>query len=118
MAGEHNGIPLELGILLGKFDTILSRQIHLTEALHETSIRQEATAERQEAILERMDQNILALPVRLSETMQGSATRPSETQGILKAIPPILKACVPILTIIGLMTGKIAWTDIPNLLGH
>lgn len=101
MASDHyNGNSFEMGRMLGKLDAHM--EIHTQ-------------------ILLDIREGIADLPTQIATTIStGSANRPSEAHGILDRIPPILKAFVPILTIIGLMTGRIAWTDIPgisNLLG-
>lgn len=93
--GEYNGNSFDLGRMWGRIETHIE---------HQTDI-----------LLEIKD-SINSLPSRLSTVTV--TEKPHGTVSILKAIPPILKALVPILTIVGLMTGKIAWTDIPNLLGH
>jgi hypothetical protein len=93
--GEYNGNSFDLGRMWGRIETHIE---------HQTDI-----------LLEIKD-SINNLPSQLSTVTV--MEKPLGTVSILKAIPPILKALVPILSIIGLMTGKIAWTDIPNLLGH
>lgn len=93
--GEYNGNSFDLGRMWGRIETHIE---------HQTDI-----------LLEIKD-SINSLPSRLSTVTVSEKSH--GTVSILKAIPPILKALVPILTIAGLMTGKIAWTDIPSLFGH
>lgn len=104
MGQDYNGHAVNLALILGE---LRADTRHNTE-----SIRQ------QNAILVDIKSAIEDLPSRLSTAIASGSPPSHSAVSILKAIPPILKSLVPILTIIGLMTGKIAWTDIPNLLGH
>lgn len=104
MGQDYNGHAVNLALILGE---LRADTRHNTE-----SIRQ------QTAILLDIKDAIEDIPSRLSTVIATEKHPSKDTVSILKAIPPILKACVPILTILGLMTGQIAWTDIPKLLGH
>lgn len=106
---DYNGSGLGLAVILGE---LRAESRHTATAI-----------ERQNEILLDMNASIASLPGEIAlaiSSQQTSANRSSEddrTQGILRAIPPILKALVTPLTIIGLMTGRISWTDIFQLLG-
>jgi hypothetical protein len=88
---EHNGNSFDLGRMWGRIET------HI---------------ERQTDILLNISEKLDDLPFRLSTVI---ATAPDQKHN---HIAEIIKAFVPILTIIGLMTGKLAWSDIPGLLGQ
>jgi hypothetical protein len=95
--GEYNGNSFDMGRMWGRIETHIE---HQTDILLNIS--------------EKLDN----LPSQISTAIASGNPSTHGTVSILKTIPPILKALVPILTIVGLMTGKIAWSDIPNLLGH
>lgn len=100
---DHNGSTMGLAIIVGE--------------LRADSRHQTAAIGHMTQAIERQTEILIELPSRLSMLTASEKPPSSATVGILKAIPPILKAMVPILTIIGLMSGNIAWTDIPKLLG-
>lgn len=101
---EFNGSAVNLALILGE---LRADTRHNTEAIRQ-----------QNSILLDIKDSLDDLPSRLSTVIASGNVPKQETVSILKAIPPILKALVPILTIAGLMTGKIAWTDIPSLFGQ
>jgi len=106
---EYNGSSIGLAVILGE---LRAESRHTATAI-----------ERQNEILLDMSTSIASLPAEIAlaiSSQQTSANRSNaedRTQGILRAIPPILKALVTPLTIIGLMTGRISWTDLFQLLG-
>lgn len=93
---DHNGNSFDLGRMWGRIET------HI---------------ERQTDILLTISDKLDALPSRLS-TVIATEQRPSRTENILNAIPPVFKAGVPLLTIYGLMTKQIAWTDLWSIFGQ
>ena len=95
MAG-YNGSSFEMGRLVGELQTHMRVQTD---------------------ILLEIKEGIDTLPSRLSTTTVTAQTYSPVSIRILHALPPIMKAAVPLLTVIGLMTGNIAWSDLPKLLG-
>lgn len=107
---DYNGSSMGLAVILGE---LRAESRHTIAAL-----------ERQNEILLDLTDHVSELPSKIAtaiSTQQKSASRiktpESDTRSVLQAIPPILKAAVPILTIIGLMTGGISWADIPMIVG-
>jgi len=99
---DHNGNSFEMGRLWGQLQ---GHMHHHGEAL-----------ERQNEILLDIKDSLNDLPSRIATTIStGSANRSRDHAGVLRSIPPILKATAALLTVIGLMTGRIAWTDIPGV---
>ena len=92
-----NGNAVNLLLLIGEQRADIR---HNTE-----SIRQ------QNMILLDIKDAIEDLPSRLSTVISTEPSRKSSH------IAEIIKACVPLLTIIGLMTGQIAWSDIWKIFG-
>jgi len=107
MAEHHNGNSFEMGRLWGQLQ---GHMHHHGEAL-----------ERQNEILLDIKDTLTDLPYQIASRIgtQGSVipSRPDQAEGILKAIPPILATAAALLTVIGLMTERVAWSDIPQIAG-
>jgi hypothetical protein len=112
---DYNGSSLGLAVILGELRADSRHTTAALENINEEIRNTNATIERQNDIL-------LDLPTQIAlkiATPASATPHPStlaETTSALKAIPPILKAAVPILTIIGLMSGRISWLDLLHLI--
>jgi hypothetical protein len=109
MAGDHNGNSFEMGRLWGLL------QAHMEQNTEEWRQNRAVALQQNEILLDIKD-SLNDLPSRIATTISTtSASHSRDRSGVLRSIPPILKATAGLLTVIGLMTGRIAWTDIPGV---
>jgi len=104
---DYNGSSLGLAVILGE---LRAESRHTAEALKTIN----EGIERQNDILLDLPAQIA---LKIATPVSANPSRLRETQGVLKSIPPIFKTAAVLLAVIGLMTQRLAWSDIPKLFG-
>jgi hypothetical protein len=99
--GDHNGSSFEMGRLWGLL------QAHMEQNTEEWRQNRAVALQQNEILLDIKDilNDRSSHPSTKRDTDQDRRSR-------LELIPPILKALVTPLTILGLITGRISWTDL------